>query len=66
MSRASEYWIHQQLEPDDIIIRGNSKRWSDRRKIVHNVYGAEIRLSDAEIREIEKRQDEYLKSKGIY
>ena len=65
MSRASEYWIHQQLEPDDIIIRGNSKRWSGR-KIVHNVYDAEIRLSDAEIREIERREDEYLKLKGIY
>ena len=65
MSRASEYWIHQQLEPDDIIIRGNSKRWSGR-QIVHNIHDAEIRLSDAEIREIEIREDEYLKSKGIY
>lgn len=27
MSRARDYWIHQQLEPNDIIIAGNAKRF---------------------------------------
>ena len=65
MSTSYEYWVNQQLEPDNIIIRGYSKKRSRRGKIAHSIYDAEINLNDAEIREIEKRQDAYLAKHGI-
>ena len=67
MSRQYDHWIHTQLEPNDIIIVGNAKRFANKIKVIDAaqttqwVYEEEIRSEQ----EHDRLQDEYLKSKGI-
>lgn len=61
MSRAYDMWVHKQLEPTDIIITGNRKRYHEIKKEL--ILGKPpVKLSEAEDNRL---QDEYLKSKGI-
>jgi len=61
-----DYYIHQQLEPTDILITGNAKRWGllplPERKRILDVSLPQPYESEQENNE---RQDDYLKSKGI-
>ena len=66
MSRQYDHWIHTQLEPNDIIIVGNAKRFANKTKVTDAqttqwVYEEEIRSEEDK----DRVQDEYLKSKGI-
>lgn len=66
MSRAYDYWIHQQLEPDDVLITGNRRRYKELPGFM------QARESAAKMAEIELRspqpevtfalQDEWLKN----
>lgn len=61
MSRAYDMWIHQQLEPTDIIITGNRKRYHEIKK-EFVLTKPPVVLSEEEDT---RQQDEYLKLKGI-
>lgn len=62
MSRAYDYWVHQQLEPTDKIITGNHKRIHEvKKQIVMPNPSPDYRTEQ----EIEAAEDEYLKSHGI-
>ena len=66
MARQYDHWIHTQLEPNDIIIVGNTKRFANKTKVTDAqttqwVYEEEIRSEEDK----DRVQDEYLKSKGI-
>lgn len=64
MNRAYDYWIHQQLEPDDVLITGNRRRHKELPGFIH------ARECEAKMAEIEakypmvpvtfKMQDEWL------
>jgi len=79
MSRAYDMYIHRLLEPDDVIVAGNYKRvheikpaWMEKmnwfnknhpnegqpKKPVHD-------MTDAEIENYIKEQDEYLERHGV-
>ena len=62
MSTSEQYWIWQQLEPNDVLIRGNEKRvlLADLppRKRFYDLPETEEQKT--------KSQDEYLASKGVY
>lgn len=62
MSRSYDWWIHQQLEPDDKVITGNHKRYHEVKKhIVLPNPSPDFRTEQ----EIEAAEDEYLKKYGI-
>jgi len=70
MSRQYDNYIHSLLEPNDDLINGNQKRflqqkplpaWAEKNKLLEGV-PPEIELTHEEMN---KRQDAYLKSKGI-
>jgi len=61
MSRAQDMWIHQQLEPTDIIITGNRKRYREIRKEL-------VMTSDKDIRSLvqkERDEDDFLAAHGV-
>jgi phage FluMu gp28-like protein len=62
MSRSYDWWIHQQLEPDDKIITGNAKRIHEVKKHIVLPNPSPDFRTDAEQ---EAAQDEYLKRHGI-
>lgn len=62
MSRSYDWWVHQQLEPDDKIITGNQKRYHEIKKHIVLPNPSPDNRTEAEI---EKAQDEYLKRHGI-
>ena len=67
MARQYDHWIHTQLEPNDIIIVGNAKRFANKTKVIAAPstqwqYEEEIRSENDK----DRVQDEYLKQHGIY
>ena len=62
MTTAYDYWIHQQLEPDDKIVRGNYKRIHElKRNIVIKSPSPDFRTQA----QIEVDEDEYLQRHGV-
>lgn len=61
MSRAYDMWIHQQLEPTDIIITGNRKRYREIRKELVMTIDTDLRT----IEQIEKDEDDFLAAHGV-
>lgn len=61
-----EYYLHQIIEPEDILIVGNAKMWhllpTPEYRPIAPVVEKKVLLTE---REEEEKQDEYLKSKGI-
>lgn len=64
MTTSEQYWVHQQLEPEDIL-KGNSKRFKDIEPKKSNSFTFDSHMTDKEIREDNKKQDKFLQSKGI-
>lgn len=61
MSRAYDMWIHKQLEPTDIIITGNRKRYREIKKEM-------VLPADQDNRteaEIERDEDQFLAAHGV-
>lgn len=79
MSRAYDMWVHQQLEPDDVIVTGNYKRvhevkpaWMEKMQWFNKNHPNEGQpkkpvhdMTDAEIEAYIKEQDEYLERHGV-
>lgn len=62
MSRAYDFWIHQQLEPTDKIVMGNHKRIHEVKKnIIIKNPSPDFRTE----KQIKAAEDEYLKKYGI-
>lgn len=61
MSRAYDMWIHQQLEPTDIIITGNRKRHHEMKKEYVIAKDPDTRTPE----QIEAAEDEYLQRHGV-
>lgn len=69
MARQYDYWIHTQLEPNDIIIVGNAKRFANKTKVIDTAAPSTQWQHEEEIRsenDKDRVQDEYLKQHGIY
>ncbi len=79
MSRAYDMWIHQQIEPDDVIVTGNYRRvhevkpaWMWKKDWFNKNHPNEGQpkkpvhdMTDAEIDEYIKEQDAYLELHGV-
>jgi hypothetical protein len=62
MTTSEQYYIHSLLEPDERIITGNHKRYHElKRELVKTLPGPDTRTEA----EIERAEDEYLKTKGV-
>ena len=74
MSRAYDMWVHQQLEPDDVIVTGNYKcvhevkpAWMEKKDLFNKNHPNEGQpkkqvhdMTDTEIENYIKEQDKYL------
>jgi acyl carrier protein phosphodiesterase len=60
MTHPEQYWLWQQLEPNDILIVGRMKR--EAKKVIEILAPPPKKLTEAEDN---LRQDEYLKRYGI-
>ena len=79
MSRAEDMYIHRLLEPDDVIVAGNYKRvheikpaWMEKKDLFNKNHPNEGQpkkavhdMTDAEIENYIKEQDEYLERNGV-
>lgn len=66
MSRAEDVWVHQQLEPNEILVTGNAKHHTPLWVLIgkyHIKYPDQKKHITAE--EDNRQQDTYLKKHGI-
>lgn len=61
MSRAYDYYIHTLLEPNDKIITGTRRRYTEVKKELVLTLPADNRTEE----ELERAEDEYLKRNGV-